>query len=209
MSMPFVEYTCTDCDFRDADHVVWGIFYYRTPTGDVDLKRALGWCDDCARLVPIEVLPSAEHLEMYRARIDECRQRLDSLSLQEAASRPLWKRLLRLKSWSYDRMILQQQLDDLKSHNADLKALALQLTTRLSGRRCLACSSESVHQVPQPSMPSEYDSADPYEVIAVEMRHPGCGGQLMARNSEFRLNMQLQKRIYDLEGRLLETAACD
>lgn len=209
MSMPFVEYSCTDCDFGSADHVIWGRFHYRTSKGEVDLERTLGWCDSCATLAPIEVLPSDDSLAKSLVQIEECKQQLDAISKLESASRPLWIRLLGLSDWSYDRMDLQRQLNDLKQGHVDLKARTLLLRDRRSGRRCLVCSSESVRQIPRPAMPGESEFSALYEQIHVGMQHPGCTGQLVAADSGTRIRMHLFKRVYDLEGHLLETVDCD
>lgn len=205
MSMPFVEYTCTSCNFRGADHVIWGQFFYRMPSGETNLERTLGWCDDCATLAPVEVLPSDDGLVKSRREIEDFKQRLDAISQHEASTRPLWMRLFGLKNWSYDRMDLLRKLNDLKEGHEELTKRARLMKNRRSGQRCLVCSSESVREIPRPLMPSEYESADPFEAVPVDMRHPGCTGQLVARNSEFRLNVRLLRRIYDPDGHLIET----
>ncbi|WP_293392119.1 hypothetical protein [Nevskia sp.] len=209
MSMPFVIYTCTACNFRGAEHVVWGRFHYRTSKGEINLERQLGWCDDCGTLAPIEQLPTRERLAANRALIDEYKLRLTELRESEKSGRPLWMRLLGFKRLSPDRLKLREGLREVEENQIELRRRANTLSERRAGPRCLICSSESVRTVPQPSMPSEYESVDLYEVIPVDMQHPGCTGQLMACNSEFRLNMRLLKRIYDPEGRLLDTLDCD
>lgn len=209
MSMPCVIYTCTACNFRGADYIVWGRFHYRTPSGEIDLERTLGWCDDCGKLAPIEVLPTQDRLAAIQKTIDDYSLRLDVISSDEQATRTWWMRLLGLKPSSPDRPNLERWLRELKQNQAELKTVVEALSGRRAGPRCLVCASESVRQIPRPFMPSEYESADPYAVIPVDMQHPGCTGQLMACNSEFRLNMQLLKRVYDPEGHLIDTVDCD
>ncbi len=66
--------------------------------------------------------------------------------------------------------------------------------------RCLTCGSDEVSKVPQ--MPEGLnDFYDDYRVkIPIEMKHPGCGGQLLASISEMRLNRSFSDRVYDLGG---------
>lgn len=66
MSITFLSFTCTNCDFQGSSFATTGRFLYSHRGQTFQFERRLGLCLDCNKIVAIEDLPDDE--TMARAR---------------------------------------------------------------------------------------------------------------------------------------------
>lgn len=60
MSITFLKFACTQCDFRGNSLVTFGLFRYLDGGRYFIADRTAGLCLDCKQIAPIEKLPSTE-----------------------------------------------------------------------------------------------------------------------------------------------------
>jgi hypothetical protein len=148
-----------------------------TPTRTFPVDRTLGWCLDCADLVPVEQLGDESHLA----------EELESAQRELAR-----RRRRRLRQWLL-RLLPGGRDDAAQAHNAvDELEFALALAQRRAGtERCLQCGSTRITAV---------DRANEQGTWIFE--HPGCGGLLRPYETGFRLAVRFDEaHLYDIEGR--------
>lgn len=198
MSMPFEIYSCSRCEFQGWSTVVWGFFSYLDGDAVIPLQRSLGWCEACASLAPVEVLPSAAALARLEAASAAAAARLQPLL---AAARRRQQRLARLLGWplrlDLETAAAEAEFEQAQRELAEARARAAALRARSSGPRCLHCGSHAC--VPLPPSAAAATGAP----ASVGMAHPGCGGELLRQPAGFRVAAGMTSRYYDLEGRLV------
>ena len=180
MSMTYPVYGCTQCDLENAGCNAWGQMNYHTSDGPVPVRAHPGWCAACARVQPVEMLPTEARyqklaMELEIARIEEAD--LDQKS-----------RLLDGRAWRIER--------DLSGERDRLRTLR----TRRMGPRCLICGSTEVAALPEEPVARYRETSNP-PLIATGFRHPGCGGEITIRESDMRINLDPIARMYDTTGR--------
>ncbi len=175
MSMPFLVFSCTACDYQGDDTVLWGLHSYECPSGLVPLERELGWCLSC-HLSAVEVLPSNGRIRQ----LEKCK----------GASRSRLEKLLRVQPAIAER--------DVEQERNRLEALE----GRAAKPRCLFCGSQDWLLFPNDTQPTGTIRA-PGPAVPIGMNHPGCGGALLVAYSHEWLAIPLPHRIFDLEGNLL------
>jgi hypothetical protein len=185
MSMEATDIWCEACDFRSSSGRVWGYFIYRfgSPNRlETNVEREAGWCQHCANIEAIEDLTARDRLAK------ELEQELAKL---QRISRSLLYRLFGIGKDQVNRVRA-----GIRRNEEDLRVLKLMLQRRTAPPRCLRCGSIAVAPI---------DLPDPQvgEVLNLKIRHPGCGGKLLARMSSVRLNMRYPQRIYDGEGNFI------
>ena len=200
MSVPDVDISCDRCEYNGGTGVVFGRFKYDTPHVKISLPRTLGWCSSCRSLAPIEEACQevrnkslAEDLASVNNQIEQEKKSL----LQKI---PFFKRIFSPPQlYSETLKELQEQAAWLSSELSSPAILAEYLNFSRKPR-CLTCGSIEVRKFPK--MPDGLNNFyDDYRIkIPVGMKHPGCGGQLLASTSEIRLNMHFRDRVYSLSG---------
>lgn len=203
MSIQSIEVSCSRCDFHGSAGVSHGIFKYETPDGLVDCPRELGWCESCGGLAPIEALPTEERVSRIRGLL---RREEDSLSASEKAdeaAKPGWRKVLGLRPAPSTETRIWRDLCE--SRRGELERLIARNKTFGTFRkpRCLRCGSDSVTALP--SMPSGLDPelAETQRPLPIGMKHPGCGGELMAAYSPIRLIRRFTTKIFSTDGTYL------
>ena len=209
MSMPFLVFSCSRCDFTGASTVVWGEFLYAASPEPVALERDLGWCSACAGLAPVEVLPTPDRIDRLRSEIGRHQRRVEAATARARAQQPWLDRLLRREP-PLPRHVTeaQRRRKCLLSQLAEEEARLALLKDRRSPARCLKCGSTACELLP-PSVHPIGNPEDPGFPVRIEMRHPGCGGELEVAHSGVRIVLELSQRTYDVEGRLVEEAAVE
>jgi hypothetical protein len=205
MSATFITFTCDTCNYIGASSAVWGVFAYESPSGYIDVNRELGWCYQCEDLAPIEVIPSLESIQDIEHEIEKGAQQLHEIKNQAREGRSFLKKLLHLPAQIPDdgRMIeavrkhFNRELEE-EHKRSDL------LKGRKSKPRCLSCGSERCFVLPGYTKPAGSDEY-PGEPVSTGIKHPNCGGDLMAQYSGIRASMIFERRIYDKEGCLIRT----
>lgn len=203
MSMPFLVFSCSNCDFRATDRVCWGRFNYAGPSGPVPLKRDLGWCDECSDLVPVEILPSVQQIKELKSEIVDKMRRITEARNCIEQSRSWIKKLLRCS------VELPPKIQELqwwckgqtKNIEEDQQRLVV-LESRKSDPRCLRCGSTSCFPLPDYPEPSgSIEKPGPPAEIGVI--HPRCGGNLLVEHSGIWIGVYLKCHTYDTEGRFI------
>ncbi|MCD6535170.1 MAG: hypothetical protein J7L25_13995 [Deltaproteobacteria bacterium] len=201
MSIPGVDISCDRCDYRGATGVVFGIFKYRTQRGNISLPRDLGWCSSCDSLAPIEETALGTRRKSLEKDLESINNKI------EKEKRDLLEKISFFKRIFSSPQLCSETLTELQKQAewflSELSSPVLLVDYLCNSRepRCLTCGSDEVYKVPQ--MPDGLnDFYDDYRVkIPIGMKHPGCGGQLLASTSEVRLNRRFRDRVYDLSGK--------
>lgn len=209
MSMPFLVFTCTACDYHGNSTVLWGQFDYEDQGRRVPIKRMLGWCESCDDLAPVEVLPSAARLRELQSAIDEKAARVESHKAVAAQGRSLLGKLLGsrprlppdIQELDFQRSYAEEEL---KEERARLEFLAGRDTTA----KCLCCGSEGWIPLPRGYLPSG-TAENPGPPVPVGLNHPDCSGQLLVAHSGIRVSRRLDHKFFDRDGYLLETPSAE
>lgn len=194
MSMPYSLLDCPACGYGASTTCLWGYFVYRDGAGtEAFIRRRLGWCHDCRRAVPLEMLPDAGLVEAERA---AAQQQIDAhapVQPTQPATRFRWLR---------DLLPRLAESEDLRKARAELlrTELLAAVLAAARGPRCLTCGSQSVEPIPLP----DPNTLSPRHDLLIDFRHPGCeppmrfwdaGGNRMA--------IVPTKRVYDVQGQFI------
>lgn len=200
MSVPGVDITCDRCKYRGSTVVLFGHFKYSTSFGTISLPRILGWCSSCESLSPIEESNCGVRLESLARDLESTYDQIKEKKKSLRKNTAFFKRMLSF-SQPHSKEIeeLQQKAARISS---ELYSPAILEDYLNSSRKpcCLTCGSSAVQKAPR--MPDELnDFNDSYRTkIPIGMKHPGCGGELLASTSELRLSLRLEDKIYNLAG---------
>lgn len=126
MSWPVTTYRCKKCDFETGDLHTWGAREYVMPNGvRMVMDWALGWCQDCNNICPVELLDYERHnLELSYAEAD----------LKAFGTRPgVEADAQTIANWNYLAGIVENARDALRV-----------ITERKKPLHCLTCGSERV-----------------------------------------------------------------
>ena len=197
MSLPVTTFYCTGCDFQQGNAGTWGIREYVLPNGvRVPVDWRLGWCEDCAGLVAVEVLSEDDRLK------DRKEAEAELAAHPPHPVRHWWQphRFVlnsawhnRIGEWERARLRLQGRLDD--AHDA-----VDYIRRRSKPRKCLACGSHRVH-APLVTNTEPWNDAD--QAQRTGFIHPGCGGELWMREEGMRIALKPTVRRYSPEGDLI------
>ncbi|MGE0558104.1 MAG: hypothetical protein AB7E73_15700 [Burkholderiales bacterium] len=203
MSMPFLIFTCTACDYQGSSTVIWGRFDYDNQGQKLPIKRMLAWCESCDDLAPVEILPSVSRIQELRIAIEEKTAQVSRYREAAAQGRSLLGKLVgaqprlppEIQELDFQRSYAE---DELREEHMRLEFLA----GRESSAKCLLCGSDAWIDLPLGYRPS--GTADkPGPPVRVGLRHPGCSGQLLVAHSGIRVSRRLDQKHYDRDGILL------
>ena len=201
MSVPDVDIFCDKCVYSGSTGVVFGIFKYSTPHSNISLPRALGWCSSCSSLAPIEETCRDVRIESLVADLKSINNQIEQEKREIRQKMPFFKRIFSSSQLCSEALgKLQEQGAWISSELSSPSFLAEYLGGTCKPH-CLTCGSVEVSKLPK--MPDGLnDFYDDYRVkIPIGMKHPGCGGQLLASTSEMRLNRRFTDRVYSLNGK--------
>jgi len=211
MSLPFLSFSCSNCEYHATDLVCSGQFSYEGPSGIVSIKKGLGWCNYCSDIVSVEILPSVKRAEELKSdiadkmqRINQCRDRLEQ---SRSWIKKLFKSPVNLPSEIQD---LQWQCKYKSMEMRDEQQRIKLLESRKTPPRCLSCGTTDclplpeIPQLPEPQYPL-FSSETPGQAVKIGFKHPGCGGNLLVEWSDVWVNMKSKHRIYDIEGRFIRS----
>jgi len=200
MSVPGVNISCDRCEYGGSTGVVFGLFKYRTPRGNISLPRDLGWCLSCNSLTSIEETSRDARCKSLEEDLESINREIEEEKRDLLKRVPFFKRIFsspQLRSETLEK--LQGQADWISSEISSPVLLEDYLNNPRKPR-CLTCGSDEVRKVPE--MPDSLNNFnDDHRVkIPIGMEHPGCGGQLLASTSEVRFHRRFNDRVYDLNG---------
>lgn len=218
MSMPFLSFSCSRCEYSASD-LFFGLYSYEGPSGPISLGWALGWCNECAKIAPFEIMPSAQKIDELKSKINELQLKIAKEKQRVAQCRDqlmqnrLWiKKLLKISVKPPPSEIFelnwkcQSHSRKIKDEQQRLKLLA----SRKSAPRCLKCGATDCFLLPKlPSLPQPkyplFSTEAPSQAEEIGMKHPGCGGDLLVEWADVWVNMKSNHRIYDIEGSFLRS----
>jgi len=194
--------TCSKCGERTYGAVVWGRYEYELPDGRLcSLSRSLGWCYHCQDFRLVEDLGPGDldiWREYYENQIREMQARLEKLKRRSAIAKlPFTETEEQQLQLSISRKVaaLDRETDLKRSFQAAMK-------TRTSPERCLKCGCTKVIKPIMPEVNDSQPTSD--ETVALGMKHPPCGGELIRRERVLSVNMRFDtRRIYSIEGEFL------
>lgn len=202
--MPFLVFRCNQCDFKGNDMVTWGPFSYLSGFKFIPLERQLGWCPDCAKFVPVEILPTSESLISGAAQVESLRNAVEARRKYEIPNRSWFKGLFKHTEMSHEFIMLKCDLHVCKQTLKQAKARAAALSGRSAKPKCLECGSINAYALTM-TMQAAGDERNPAPAIPSGVLHPGCGGEFQVAHSDFWVNCVLPHRIYDTQGRFLRS----
>jgi len=209
MSMSFRTFFCDSCSFINPSTVIWGEFSYEVRSKFFPVSRDFGWCHSCNSITPVESLPDPETRKALEKDVLEKKRNLSEAKAHSVIKRSLIQKIFRMNvptdikeaesEYSY-------AVDSLKEAKRHLRVFRKyfskdRLEERLSQPRCLFCGSTECTHLPQGF--SAVGSNKRKQPISVGFQHPGCGGNLMLRDSDIRVFMNIPRRFYDIEGHFL------
>ena len=200
MSVPGVDISCNRCDYHGSTIVVFGSFKYSIPHGTIALPRTLGWCSSCNSLAPIEDVSRDVRIKSLAHDLKDIQDQKKAL-IRKA---PLLKRMFSSQQPDSESILeLQEQAAWISSELSDPDVLSEYLGCSRKPR-CLNCGSFEVCKFPQlpEGLNNFYD--ENRIKIPVGMKHPSCGGELLACTSLGRLNMRFKDRLYSLYGESID-----
>jgi hypothetical protein len=194
--------TCSKCGERTYGSVVWGRYEYELPDGWLcSLSRSLGWCFGCQAFQPVEDLGSGDidiWREYYENQIREMQARLEKLKRRSTIAKlPITQVEEQQLQCAISRKIaaLDRETNLKRSFQAAMK-------TRLSPERCLKCGCTKVIKPIMPEIDDPQWTTD--AKVALGMKHPPCGGELIRQEHALWINMRFDtRRIYSIEGEFL------
>jgi len=198
LSIPVTTYNCTACDFSGWNCVTWGYRFYQTSNAKLRIRTRLGWCFSCGTLTAMEVLPNAAEEVRLERKLSKAEERLNILRRRIGKIRSAWhlfprKGALQIK--------LELEVEFAQKELRDYMLIKNALAARSNPAVCLECGSEDCTELP--SHPSRIDEFDDAPAL-IGFTHPGCGGNLVAINDGLRLNIRLERRAYDINGRQIK-----
>ena len=207
MSMPYLIFSCSRCDYSESDLFMSNRFSYKAPSCHLPISRKFGWCNECNGLSAVEDLPSAYKIDKLKAKVKKLGEQIAELSERLMESRSWFKKLFNISvAPTSEISSLKWQCDINETTIRSCQQLLPLLEFRHSQPRCLKCGSIDnviLPKLPQISSP-DYplcSSKGPAPPVKTDFRHPGCGGNILVRFSEVWLSLGNKHRIYDLEGR--------
>lgn len=119
---------CSGCDFEYSLHPRPIRCHYHLPNGEVfEHYRQMGWCYSCEGVRDVEALPDIQNA---RAKIASL---LDEKSMMRLV---VWDRIIKGQN--------SQRIGRIDAEISDLQALVKAFEQRVSGPRCLKCSSTEI-----------------------------------------------------------------
>jgi hypothetical protein len=207
MSVPAIDITCDRCNYSGSTGIIFGIFKYQTPFGNISAPTTLGWCNSCESVSPIENTDQSVRFNSLKDDILNLESSLTEEIYKENRSRPFFARLFSLRH--PDTLSFRMMHDTMTFLRQELiKPSVLKMYLTLPGdAHCLSCGSSSVFQFPE--MPAGLDDfySEQRVLQPIGVRHPGCGGEMYAATSMIRINRRFSERIYTLFGERLKDKA--
>lgn len=200
MSVPATDITCDRCDYWGSTGVCFGIFRYQTPFGNISVPRALGWCNSCESVTPIEDTDQTVRFKWLKSDVEDLESSLAEEIEQAKRSRPFLRRLFSNQQPDNDAIrTIRVSLANLRQELVSPSALTTYFIS-MGGAHCLSCGSSDVFQFPK--MPAGLDDFYSEQRVpkAIGIKHPGCGGEMYASTSEVRINRRFGERLYTLYG---------
>lgn len=204
MSIAYETIGCTNCDYEVGSHILWGESVYEMQIlGTVRIKKRLGWCDDCATLVPLEDLRPRK-LDSNKATDNNLNGIVADIAKKHTQ---LHQNLIGIKliTSKTQRQEFLRQSNALGAVVCELQACLCRsaeeerfnnvITTRKSQAKCLNCSSSKIFfcDLLNPTADSE--------LIKLDYVHPNCGGKFTVLPNRNRAAIKFtQIRINSSEG---------
>ena len=186
MSMSPVDLKCDKCGHQSDSSVVWGQFVYLDGDKELSINRRLSWCHDCENFVPVEDFEDINKL------ISESKSSLEVISNELLKPFRLLFRKTSKVHWK----------NHIDKFEQNIKRFEI-ISNRRGTEKCLHCGSMDIERS-EIEYKLHSDEGDNIDFLYTLFFHPKCGGEYIATRSSIMINTNPPKRIYNLNGKLLE-----
>ena len=178
MSIPFLNFTCDSCDYHESSFVTFGLFLWNYNGQTFSFDRRLGLCQDCKAIVAMEKFPEPQEFEEAKKLNPE-----------------LCGKFVNPFTTSYVRQLASRE--------------GFEVLERVMGLRrqpvCLKCGSSDVQPLVLPEVPDGAKRTD-MVLTNLEVKHPGCGGQLQVEGSgKLRIGVNPVTYYFGIDGKAFAT----
>lgn len=178
MSIPFLTFTCDSCDFRESSFVTFGRFLWNYNGHTFNFDRQLGLCQDCRAVVAMENFPEPHEFEEAKKLQPELRGKFVN---------PF--------TASYVRQLASREGFEVLERVMELRRQPV----------CLKCGGSDVQPLVLPEVPDGAKRTD-MVLTNLEVKHPGCGGQLQVEGSGgLRLALNPVTYYFGIDGKAFAT----
>ncbi len=189
MSMPCAIFCCDTCDFQRYNTVLWGNYAYLIDGVKVSLNRQLAWCLECNSFAAVEDFSDLG--ERVSALTRAVKSHTASMQNRSVFT------LLAEAVFPYRRRESTRAIQELEqlAFRIDL------IRARKGQERCLKCGStdwipfgeEAINGVRAVGARSDAPQKTGF-------KHPGCGGEILAKPNPWRSNMAFTPLRYGPDG---------
>lgn len=192
MSMPTMTLECDKCGYAGSTGMTHGNLVYKDGDVEIHLRRTLGWCDDCATLVPMEDFSEEEAVLLRLADEIEYLKKNDQKSITVCLTKTSKSR----RDHRYDEI-------------TELTHWLHLAKQRKGTEKCLRCESTNVREFDGKYhwVESAYEDVPDEQLQPTGFIHPQCGGEIMAKSCPMRFRLLMEPRYYSMDGRYLEQAS--
>jgi len=178
MSVPYLSFSCSSCDYRETSFVASGRFSWVYEGKMFNFFPNIGICLDCQKIVPIEGIPAQDVFLRARALHPKIKGKMSSLIQRDEAK---WL------AYQEDFHILEIIVDQ--------------------NRRpvCLQCGRENCEKIDLASIGKGNKLTD-IDLTSIGIKHPGCDGELFMKGSgSTRIGITPKAHYFDIRGQYLTT----
>lgn len=209
MSMPHLDFSCTACNYASTSLSLHGRRYYKLDKEFFHADYQIGWCFSCKSLSPIELMPEQSVLQQKQLEVAELRIKLEKMESRPKRELSWLQKLMGQKEKNEEASekldpFVKSRIEKLEEEIASSTVLLKLFKNRKSPIRCLNCGSDKHLYLNTDEWRRFYELTKPEPI---GLKHPFCGGELLARCSEVRFHMKLKKFIYDFDGRQIGEVA--
>ena len=179
MSIPFLTFTCDSCGYHETSFVTFGRFLWNYDGQTFNFDRQLGLCQDCEAIVAMEDFPEPQEFEEARKLHPE-----------------LCGKFVNPFTASYARQLASREGFEVLERVMELRRSPV----------CLKCGRSDVQPLILPKVP---DGATRIDMVLtnLEVKHPGCGGQLQVEGSgKLRIGVNPVTYYFGIDGKAFATS---
>ncbi|PKL50479.1 MAG: hypothetical protein CVV42_03000 [Candidatus Riflebacteria bacterium HGW-Riflebacteria-2] len=204
MSLPHLEFQCSKCDFESTSLKCFGRRNYRCDESYIPVSSELGWCFRCKNIALIEAFPDEKEIMGRQNLLQVLVSALEKSKESQPSEIPWHKKLLGIKPKLPEEVKeLQYKITALKQHVAEDLARLKLMRDRQSPYKCLICGEEKHVYLTNVEWKRLHEQT---EAIPIGFKHPFCGGEILAGNSDIRFHFKSINYVYDKEGNFIEKA---
>ena len=178
MSITFLNFKCTGCEYSETSLITVGRFVWVHEGRMFNFFPKIGVCEDCSKIVPIESIPDHTLFQRAKALHPDVKGKISLLMEQDEVYK----------------FAIQKEFDVLE---AVLKANRKEV--------CLNCNGTDHNFFDLQTIRAGYKTYDT-EKISLDQQHPKCGGSFTIESSgHTRISIMPKTHYFDIKGKFLAT----